>query len=575
MTVKTKKIIFITVGILLILCLIASVCAGIYFGVKTVECEGFVLESVSKNPIANVAVTDGKNVVKTDESGHFKLKGWHKARFVTITNPTGYWTEKYYLEISKKIKRYDFELDKVETSQTNHNFVHISDTEVGKNGVGEWINDVKNVVEQQKPAFIIQTGDICYADGLKSHIKGMNSENMGVPVRYAMGNHDFVGGSDGDYGEELFEDIYGPVCYSFDVGEIHYIVTPMMTYTETPAKYSKNDVWRWVENDLKNKEPNKKVVMFNHDYCEDENGFEIKRGSNTLKLKENGLIAWIFGHWHYNFVNNVDGVFNICTAKPDLGGVDNSPNAVRDVCVNADKIVSANLYYGYKISAEANSNFLWRAQLDGRVMFAEPIIQQNFAYIAMATDSYPSKSGITCIDLLSGKTVWQYDTINSVRNSFAVSGNYVVCQDVEGRVYCLDKSSGALLWQTDCVLLNPKNTSKGVVVENDFVYCGSEEKITCLNIANGSVCWAENRAGNSSSASRFVVYKNFLIVGSHWDRVVCYDKTTGKKLWESQNKVFFVTSTPYCYDDKVVVASNENIFEYNINNGKITQEKKL
>ena len=61
---------------------------------------------------------------------------------------------------------------------------------------------------------------------MKKHIEGMNTETMGVPVRYIIGNHDYV---DGKYGEELFESIYGPVWYSFEVGNVHYIVTPFQT----------------------------------------------------------------------------------------------------------------------------------------------------------------------------------------------------------------------------------------------------------------------------------------------------------------------------------------------------------
>ena len=54
----------------------------------------------------------------------------------------------------------------------------------------------------------------------------MNTENMDCPVFYCIGNHDLVKGK---YGEELFENIYGPVYYSFDAGRVHYIVTPAGT----------------------------------------------------------------------------------------------------------------------------------------------------------------------------------------------------------------------------------------------------------------------------------------------------------------------------------------------------------
>ena len=59
---------------------------------------------------------------------------------------------------------------------------------------------------------------------MKNHIKLMNTENMDCPVFYCIGNHDLVKGK---YGEELFESIYGPVYYSFDAGNVHYVVTPM------------------------------------------------------------------------------------------------------------------------------------------------------------------------------------------------------------------------------------------------------------------------------------------------------------------------------------------------------------
>ena len=48
-------------------------------------------------PLANVSVSDGRNVVKTDENGRFYLKGYRKTRFITVTVPAGYTTENYYI----------------------------------------------------------------------------------------------------------------------------------------------------------------------------------------------------------------------------------------------------------------------------------------------------------------------------------------------------------------------------------------------------------------------------------------------------------------------------------------------
>ena len=71
-------------------------------------------------------------------------------------------------------------------------------------------------------------------------------------MRYVIGNHDYVAGK---YGEALFESIYGPVWYSFDVGNVHYVVTPFQTGADYASGYNKNDRWKWLENDLANVEP--------------------------------------------------------------------------------------------------------------------------------------------------------------------------------------------------------------------------------------------------------------------------------------------------------------------------------
>lgn len=128
---------------------------------------------------------------------------------------------------------------------------------------------------------MIHTGDICYEDGLKKHIEDMNTETMGCTVRYVIGNHDYVKGK---YGEELYESIYGPVWYSFDVGNIHYVVTSFQTGSDFKSCYNKNDRWKWLKNDLGNVDSNKKVVMFNHTKAPSDD-FVLSFGKDELDLK--------------------------------------------------------------------------------------------------------------------------------------------------------------------------------------------------------------------------------------------------------------------------------------------------
>ena len=61
---------------------------------------------------------------------------------------------------------------------------------------------------------------------------------MGIPVYYCLGNHDLL---KGEYGEKMFEDLFGPVYYSFESGNIHFVVTPMLRGDHKPG-FTKEDV---------------------------------------------------------------------------------------------------------------------------------------------------------------------------------------------------------------------------------------------------------------------------------------------------------------------------------------------
>lgn len=110
-----------------------------------------------------------------------------------------------------------------------------------------WVDNLRDYSANEKIAFIVHTGDICYESGLNSHIGLLNTALMeDTQIFYGIGNHDLVKGA---YGEELFEKLYGPVFYSFDVGNTHYIMTPMLHGDYLP-EYTKEDVYRWMKNDL-------------------------------------------------------------------------------------------------------------------------------------------------------------------------------------------------------------------------------------------------------------------------------------------------------------------------------------
>lgn len=552
-----KKAIKIIAGVLGAVIAVGAIVAGIYFlTTDKGPFSGTVTEN--GNPVAGVSVTDGYNVVKTDEKGSFELDGWRKSRFVAITVPSGYQTDAFYIPVEKNTESYDFTLEKSDlTAQENHCFLQISDTEIGEQGTGEWLDTIKDIIKEKNPAILIHTGDICYEDGLKRHIKDMNTETMGCTVRYTIGNHDYV---QGDYGEALYESIYGPTWYSFDVGETHYVVTPFKGWSDYKSDYSDGACWKWLKNDLENVDPDKKVVMFNHTKCESDDYVVSLGTAGKLDLKEHNLVAWIYGHYHYNYVDENYGVVNISAPRPDSGGIDSSPAGTRVINMNANGIVNTEMvYYDLNASSEPQ-NTVWQTKLDGNVMFCDTVSDGEYIYTATADDDYPHQCGIYCINQQSGEIVWYYESVNSVKNNICLYNDSVIVMESNGNVYSLDKVNGNVVWTSSVSLGSyTVGTSSGICVDDGIVYAGVPRIVTALSASDGEILWSINRDSGENSPAEFVVSGNKLLVSSHWDSLSALDKTTGKELWANKDEdLRFRSSTPIAVDDKTILAADSN-----------------
>ncbi len=462
-------------------------------------------------------------------------------------------------------------MDKKEKDETSHKFLQVTDTEINGDGAGDWVNEVKEDAKREDVSFIIHTGDICYVDGLKQHINDMNSENMEKPVRYVIGNHDYV--KWGRYSEELFESTYGPVNYSFDVGDIHYVVSAI-AHGDNSARYKHSDVWRWLANDLKQVEEGKKVIIFNHDYCPDENGFTVKYGLNELDLKSKGLIAWVFGHWHYNYLNDIDGILNVTTSKTDGGGIDSMPACTRLFELNGGALKDTHLIYRNFVEGEPQEDSQWRVKVDGHGEFAEPIISEGNLYFATVDDGYPKNCAITSLNWQDGKVNWIYKTKNSVRNLFVISQNKLIAQDIEGRVYCLDSKTGEVIWIKETKIMAAANTGQNVVVDDGRVYCGGAQKTVCLSLDNGDLIWEKSNDNACSSPCRMIIDGDKLIVGANWDEIIAYNKYNGKRIWANKKDgIRYRTATPVIYEGKLYTAATSKIFGIDKEDGKILRSR--
>lgn len=295
--------------------------------------------------MSRVAVQDGLTVVLSDDRGNFSLPAGEGCRFITMTVPSGYQAvTDHFLLYDPDRKEYNLALKKSKIDpRRGFTFLHITDTESSEGG--QWVDDLKNYAASSPTSFIIHTGDICYQPGIEFHGANIRSTQMGTPMYYCVGNHDLVKGS---YGEALWQKTFGPSWYSFEVGDCHFVVTPMLGGDYAPS-YKRADVLRWMKNDLSLMEPGKKVVLFNHDLWFQNNNFVFQADGDSIDLAAHNLKAFIYGHWHVHFFrpDTQTGIATYCSSTPDKGGIDHSPSCFRAFHVDALGRISSETRYNY------------------------------------------------------------------------------------------------------------------------------------------------------------------------------------------------------------------------------------
>jgi len=296
--------------------------------------------------IEGVPVSDGLHVVRTDAEGCFELPGHDDTRFISIHQPSDLAVSCHFIRTDAAVASYDFAM-RPKPRREHFTFVHIADTETAE--MGDWLDELKDFVRDTRPTFLFHTGDLCYARGIDWHSRNVTSTTMGTPVYTSLGNHDLLAG---DYGEQFFETHVGPVSYSFEEGNVLFVVTPMRHGDFEPS-YSQARIFTWLQNLLALFPQKQPKIIFNHDLLTNGPNFEFgdgdKDAGNVIELNACNLKAWLYGHWHSHFHkrHGSDGPISLGTAVVAKGGIDHSPAAFRVVDVDAEGGVRTQLRYSY------------------------------------------------------------------------------------------------------------------------------------------------------------------------------------------------------------------------------------
>ncbi|WP_081918479.1 PQQ-binding-like beta-propeller repeat protein [Sphingobacterium sp. ML3W] len=513
-----------------------------YRGQVFIDSNGNGKQDIGENTIENVVVSDGYQVVKTNAAGHFELPDNPKARFVFATIPTGFKSSKtHFLKIDMQQKDYSIGLVKDPSQNPDElNFIQITDTETAL--YGSWVENVRKYAANQQSSLVMHTGDICYEPGMRFHAQQVNSQLMGVPVYYAVGNHDLV---KGEYGEKLFEDLFGPTYYSFDAGPAHFVVTPMWGGDYQPS-YTKDQVIAWLKKDLELKDKNKPVVFINHDFAIGPD-FVLKGKTEEIDLKKYNLKAWLFGHWHnnYSFVNKENGVRVISTNAPNKGGIDHAVGQFLQIKLTKDGVTDVVPKY---------------SNLNDHIQLIDPALQGS------SKDKIPFR-------------VQVYDSNREVKSV------HVRVLDDKGQQLLLEplKALSDWSWESQPIL---KLTNKSFTAFIEVEYNDGTQSIKKQNFGGSDknhdlqLKWTGNLAGNSWKVSPLVV--EGLVLGATFDdggngksHITALDEKSGKTLWT------FTTANSIKqklrYENGIVAATDVagNAYALEAKTGKLIWKKEL
>jgi hypothetical protein len=232
--------------------------------------------------VANVGVTDGFTTVTTDRDGRYTLLAHPRARFASVRLPAGFEvpTQRAGTALLHQPIRADrrgeaaasFALERLEGGDLRHAFLLLADTqtqnafEVGRLHA-ETVPDLRETIRALgRPAFGIACGDIMFDDLSLYPEYERAVSSAAVPFFQVVGNHDLdFGGRTDEATVATFESRFGPGHYSFDRGEVHYVVLDDVLWHGTGyVGYLDADQLHWLAGDLALVERGRTVVVSLH-----------------------------------------------------------------------------------------------------------------------------------------------------------------------------------------------------------------------------------------------------------------------------------------------------------------------
>lgn len=249
---------------------------------NVIQIEGRVISKGRGIPEVNVS--DGNQVVQTDASGRFRFLSHTQRDFVFISIPSGYKIKQqangsaqffYRLDKQKNKNSFLFYLDPLDDSDVKHHFLVLADPQIQNEYEANLLletttPDVIRTIQDlgSENVFGIGCGDLIFDHHELFSSYNQAVKNMDIPFFQVIGNHDVdLDMRTDEKTTKTFNAHYGPAYYSYNRGEIHYVVLDDVFFIGSDKKYIgyiTEEQLSWLEQDLQFITPGSTVVVSLH-----------------------------------------------------------------------------------------------------------------------------------------------------------------------------------------------------------------------------------------------------------------------------------------------------------------------
>lgn len=242
--------------------------------------------------VPGVVVSDGIEVTVTDENGVYYLASGEYNRTVFMSVPSGYEAQSdgvfpvFHKSVDgnvSTVERADWTLNKVDNEDHIMYLLgdmHLANRTNDLNQFATFTSDLKKQISANKAKrqYALTLGDMTWdlywysnAYDLYTYVETMNTSLSGLQVFNTIGNHDHDMNSAGDFNTvTVFKKVVAPTYYSFNIGDVHYIVLDNILCTNNGSgdrSYNSSltpEQLDWLRKDLSYVDKSKTLVITMH-----------------------------------------------------------------------------------------------------------------------------------------------------------------------------------------------------------------------------------------------------------------------------------------------------------------------